>query len=113
MRRIARLVALATLAFLAVGCAGGAVDIAPAVDELNATLAEAGVTAVCPEGDIEAGVSFACTLTGEDTGTSADVEMAVTEIDGELQLDVVDQEAFEAAVLEVSGVADLLETTTE
>lgn len=113
MRPIASLVALAVVALVAAGCAGGTVDIAPAVDELNATLAEAGVSATCPDGDVEAGVSFTCTLTGEDTGTSAEVEMAVTEIDGELQLDVVDQEAFEAAVLEVSGVADLLETTTE
>lgn len=104
MRRITSLMVLPVLALALTACAGGEVDIAPAVDELNATLAEAGVTAACPDGGIEAGVSFTCTLTGEETGARADVELAVTEIDGELQLDVVDQEAFEAAVLEVSGI---------
>ncbi len=104
VRRIAALILLAAPVSLLTACAGGTVDIAPAVDELNATLAEAGVSASCPTDEVESGVSFTCTLTGEDTGASADVEMAVTEIDGELQLDVVDQAAFEQAVLEVSGV---------
>jgi hypothetical protein len=110
------LVALLLIVGLVVAACGvSKVDIAPAVDELNQTLAGAGVMVVCPETEIEESTTFTCDLQAMDGTNPVSVELQVVEEDGEQRLDVVDEAAFEQAVLDASGVADVLDeiaTTT-
>jgi hypothetical protein len=109
-RRSPFAIALVLVAALALAACGvSKVDVTPAVDELNQTLAPAGVKVVCPQTEIEADTTFMCDVQSLDGGTPTPVEMKVAEEEGERRLDVVDQAAFEQAVLEASGVNEALE----
>lgn len=109
-RRSPFAIALVLVAALALAACGvSKVDVTPAVDELNQTLAPAGVKVVCAQTEIEADTTFMCDVQSLDGGTPVPVEMKVVEEEGEQRLDVVDEGAFEQAVLEASGVADALD----
>jgi hypothetical protein len=98
---------LVALALGLAACGSSTVDITQAVDGLNDTLLAANVQVTCPETQVEEDATFTCQVESTDGARSIDVEMKVVDENGEPALDVVDAAAFQAALEEASGLAEL------
>jgi hypothetical protein len=100
-----RISLLAAMAAVAVGCGGERTDISQGVDELNSQVLEPeGARLDCPK-EVEGGegATFDCTLRSTRGGESATVKMKIVEQEGELAVDVADQQQFERAVARVAS----------
>src|SRR4051794_16363219 len=96
-----RILAVSALAgALIVGCGGEETDISGAIADSNKNLAQNGASIDCPKkvdgGD---GTKVKCTIKGKETGKTAPLELKVQ--NGALV--PVDQQAYEAAVHQVTG----------
>ena len=103
---------LVVLALGVAACGSSSVDITQAVAGLNDTLLAANVQVTCPETKVEEDATFTCRVESVDGTRSIDVEMKVVDENGEPALDVVDAAAFQAALEEASGLAELEDGAT-
>ena len=95
----------ATIAALAVaGCGGEKTDVSQGVDKLNSQILQPqGAKLECPdEVDGGEGTTFECTMKATSGNASAPVTMKIVKEDGELAVDLADEQEFDKALAKVT-----------